>query len=286
MNIALVFPRTKYPSGDIPLGVAYLASYIRKNIHRDYVSYLKKTFSQEKFDLVGISAMTTMIESAYLTAAIAKNYNPKVKVLLGGPHASVMSEESIKNKYIDAIAIGEGEETFLGFVRNMDNLSNAPGIHYKKDGSVIKNPPGMIIEDLEKIPYPAWDLLEMEEYGRSWFQLDSIADIRGTSIISSRGCPYQCSYCQPTLNIMFGKHIRKRPPADIVGELKALKYGYSMQGFNFVDDTFIVDKNWVKSVCEEIIKERKKYGISHSSQSFGHWHWVHWPSTSYWKDWR
>lgn len=268
MNIALIFPRIKYPSGDIPLGVAYLASYLRNNInckvkildttfHPNYVSYLKKALSRKKFDLIGISAMTTMIEAAYLAASVAKSYNPKIKVLLGGPHATMMPEESLRNEYIDAVALSEGEETFLEFVQNLNNPEKVAGIYYKKNGSIKKNPLRTMIDKLDKLPYPAWDLLEMEVYSRFWFQLDSISpDIRGTSIIASRGCPYQCSYCQPTLDILFGKKIRKRSAANIVGELKALKYGYGMQGFNFVDDTFVVDRDWVLSICNEIIKEK------------------------------
>ena len=270
MNIALIFPRTKYPSGDIPLGVAYLASYLRNNIncniqiidttfHSDYSSYLKKNISNGKFDVVGISAMTTMIDAAYLAANIAKDYNPKTKVLLGGPHATMMLEDSLKNKHIDAVVIGEGEKTFLEFVLNIHNLDNVSGIWYKENGSIKKNAQREMVKNLDDLPYPAWDLLEIEKYIHSWFQLDSISpDIRGVSVIASRGCPYKCSFCQPTLNEIFGKKIRKRSAINIVGELKALKYGYGIEGFLFVDDTLAIDKDWVLSICNEIKKENLK----------------------------
>jgi len=94
----------------------------------------------------------------------------------------------------------------------------------------------------------------MDDYFKHWFQLDGVAPgLKGTNILATRGCPFKCAYCQPTLDKLFGKGVRKRSPGNVADELEYLKDRYGISGFLFADDTFIADKKWVQSFCQELI---------------------------------
>jgi len=168
-----------------------------------------------------------------------------------------MPEETLKNEQVDAVCTGEGEETILELVNNNFSFEGVKGIWYKKKGVVVKNLPREPIEDLDKLPFPERDSFDMDKYMEYWFQLDSVAgNLRGVNILASRGCPYKCSYCQPTLETLFGKKLRKRSPKNIVDELEYLKEKYNINAFIFDDDTFIIDKGWVSEICSLMISRK------------------------------
>ncbi len=266
MKVAIIFPRYKYASGDVPLGVCYLASYLKKStpaevtiidttFHKDKKT-IKNIILENKFDIVGISAMSSMINDAFWIAELIKKTSPHTFIIIGGPHPTVLPNETICNPSVDAICIGEGEITFAELVNKRGNAKGVAGVWYKKQGKVIKNPDRTPISDLDSLPYPALDLVDLDNYLKCWFQLDSVKKgLIGINIIASRGCPYNCSYCQPTLRKIFGSTVRKRSPKNIVNELKFLKEKYGITAFNLVDDTFVFDKEWVVTICNGMIEE-------------------------------
>ena len=259
MNIALIFPRTRYPSGQPPLGILYLAAYLRResNAHLDVIDftfrkkpfdYLRQSLSARRYDVIGLSVMTSMVRDAERASAIARETNPQALVLWGGPHPTVLPGDTVALPHVDAVAIGEGEETLLELVRRNGDPSGVSGIWYKTaDGEVVRNPPHPLIEDLASLPLPARDLVDMKTYARAWYSLTA-ADptLLGTSVITTRGCPYSCTYCQPTLRQLFGKKVRRRSVDDVLNELVHLKEAYGLNAFMFEDDTFIIHRPWVK----------------------------------------
>lgn len=265
VKVALVFPRFRYPTGDLPLGIAYIASSLLKNTNAEvkmidttfFESYdeVEEIFRQDNFDFVGISLMTPMIKDAKKVMAIAKKYNPSCKIVLGGPHPTAMPEESLKLG-ADAVVIGEGEFTFSEIVNN-NSFKDVKGVFYKDGDNVIKNEPRAPIENLDDVPFPAWHMFPVEKYFKYWFQLDSVSyNLKGMNLMTSRGCPYRCSYCQPTLALVFGKKVRRRSVENVIAELKELKEKYGINAFNFDDDTFNVDKEWVRQLCRRMIEEK------------------------------
>jgi len=248
MRVVLVYPRFKYPAGDIPHGPLFLASYLRENLGAD-VSILDTTFNpsleyvesflkKKKPDVVGIYVSTIAFDDALKVASIAKRLCPFV--IAGGPHATIMPESLIEKDDIDVVVIAEGELTFTEIIKSLDankGLDKIKGICFKKNGKLIKTKPREPIEDLDSIPFPAWDLLDMEKYINSWFQLDPIPNLRGTCIIASRGCPFNCKFCQPTLRMIFGNKLRIRSPENVIGEIKRLKKEYKINALWFSDDT-------------------------------------------------
>lgn len=267
-KIALVFPRCKYPTGDIPLGVIYIASELSKlnGIHIDIIdttfiknpkNHIYHHFKNNEYDLVGFSVMTSMLKDAFEMSAIIKVNNPDLKIIFGGPHPTVAPELTLENENIDAVCIGEGEKTMRDLVEAGIRFEGIEGIWYKQDGNIIKNPQRKVINNLDELDFPLRDLLDMNRYLKEWFQIDSVsASLKGTNLIASRGCPYKCTYCQPTLSTIFGKKIRKRTPENIVEELIFLKDRYKIEGFMFQDDTLIIDKKWILNICNEIIKNK------------------------------
>lgn len=267
MDVALVFPRYKYVSGDAPLGVSYIASNIRQKtdakitvidttFHKDKEE-IKKTILKNNFDIIGISTMTTMINDALRIAEFVKKRKPRAKVILGGPHPTVMPEETLSNKNVDAVCIGEGEEAFVDIIKNKGSFENIIGIWYKKRGKIIKNEARGPINDISALPFPAVDMLPLQKYFENWFQLDSVAfNLKGINIITSRGCPYQCTFCQPTLFKIFGNIIRRRSPENVADEIEMLKNKYNINAFMFQDDTLVVDRQWVYDLCNLLISRK------------------------------
>ncbi len=262
MKIAFIFPRLKYPSGDPPVGMALLSRISYQKLGKpplvlDTTFYkrpheiIKQRLEEFKPDLVGISLMTTMLTDALQVAKLIKVILPGSKVLLGGPHPTIAPHETLSEPAVDAVAIGEGEEIISDIIENDIDFENIKGITYRKGNQIISNPPAPVISDLSQLPLPAWELFPMQDYFNNWFQLDCISlNLRGTTVIASRGCPFNCSFCQPTLNKIFGKKLRLREPGSIKKELEYLIDRFDINAFAFQDDTFTVNKDWIYQVCD------------------------------------
>ena len=257
MKIVLIFPRLRYASGDPPLGLAYIASYIKKHSTHD-IKIIDPLFQEIDYtaDVYGIYITITMFSDALKIAEQIKEKNKNALVVAGGPNTTILPEETLKNPNIDVISIGEGELTFLDIVNNKDNLKKVKGIWYKENGKIVKNPSREPIKNLDFLPFPAFESLPMEKYIKMWFQLDGVKlkNIRGTNIITSRGCPYNCSFCQPTLRTIFGNKIRTRSAKNIIEEIIYLKKIFNINSISFEDDTFIFDKKRIYELCDLIIK--------------------------------
>ena len=264
MRILLVFPRFKYPSGDPPLGVAYLASTLRQadveveifdaTFVKHPLTGLREKLRTAPYDAVGITALTSMISDVQDIAALVKQTSPATKVIIGGPHATVLPAETLALPGVDAVAVGEAENSLRRLVELDLDFSRVPGFYYLSGGQIVDTGPTPFVEDIATIPYPAWDLLPMKQYLGVWYQLDAVAyGLRGTSIIASRGCPYDCAYCQPTLRSIFGRRLRHRSVDNIMGELVELKERYAIKGVMWLDDTFGVNRAWLAELCQALV---------------------------------
>jgi len=264
LRIALVFPRTRYPSGQPPLGILYLAAYLRQHVDCEIdvidptfehhpLAYMETALKAKPYDLVGISVMTPMLNEALFASRVAKGLPHDPLVVWGGPHPTVMPEQTMGYPEVDAICLGEGEETFLELIQRGGDPQDVAGMWYRADGEIVRNPPRPMIADISRLPFPARDLIPMDAYIRAWYSLTSAdPNLTGTSVIGSRGCPYSCTYCQPTLRRIFGRKVRRRSVDDIIAELEHLKTTYNIQAFMFEDDTFIANGGWAYEFCERL----------------------------------
>jgi radical SAM superfamily enzyme YgiQ (UPF0313 family) len=265
MKVLLVFASYDYlknvTSKQFPLGLGYLASYLvskkidvkiadlRYGNRREFIRLLK----EYNPDIVGISCMTPNQNEAYKTARTVKRILDNPLVVLGGVHATFMYEEILKKiREIDVVVIGEGEITLYEICRAWENnfsaknLSGIKGIAFRYNDTFIVTPPREKIEQLDDLPIPAFDRLvlpDIETY------LKRSADL---PVLTGRGCPFNCAFC--STSVMHGRKYRKRDPVKVVDELEYLKNRYNHDSFSIVDDTFTVDKERTKKICEGIIR--------------------------------
>jgi len=265
-DLLLIYPRLHYPSGDVPLGILYLASSVRAKLgitpeildlsfSKKPVEAVRAALRESRFQWVGLSAMVTMAAAARRMAEAVREMQPEAKIILGGPHATTLPESCAQGPF-DFLALGEAEETLPELIRKGGGEGVA-GVWFRQDRGWTRNEPRPVIPELDSIPFPAFDLIDLGQYKRLWFQLDTLGrPIAGTSVLATRGCPYRCSFCQPTLDRLFGPRLRKRSPENIVSELALLKDRFQIDGFIFLDDTLIVDRKWTGELARKMIAAR------------------------------
>jgi anaerobic magnesium-protoporphyrin IX monomethyl ester cyclase len=249
-----------------PLGLLYLAAYILKNGNHkirildtqveelDYKK-IKQKIEQLKPDLVGIQAMTFTLIDVIKTAKIVKEIDPNIKVVLGGPHVNIFPDETIKMPCVDYLIMGEGEIVFSEFLDNIDDekkLKKIKGIIYKtKAGKIIKTGISPFISDLDAIPFPARKLTPYKKYSSLLARRTPV-----TTMFTSRGCPYNCAYCdRPHL----GKVFRARSAKNVVDEMEEC-VSMGIKEFLIYDDTFTIDRNRAFAICDEIVRRKLDIG--------------------------
>ncbi len=244
----------------LPIGLGYLAAVLERENHEVKIvdcpvlgidcSALQQVIQEFNPDIIGITSMTTTIDSAFAVAKTAKETKPDAVVVIGGPHVTFMDEQTLRDvPSIDVVVRGEGEQTIVELaqkVANQESLSDVAGITIRKGKDIIRTQDRSYIENLDDLPFPSLKHFQLDDYrvfGRRIFP-----------VMSSRGCPFQCSFC--ITSRIFGKRTRMRSPENVVSELEWLKNNYGADSYTFFDDTFTLDKNRVNKICDELI-ERK-----------------------------
>jgi len=199
-------------------------------------------------NVVGITSVTPTIKSALLAAHIAKETCPNAVVVLGGPHATFMDSQILsENPDVDIVVRGEGEETLLELLRHLfgsGDLQAVSGISFRKNGQIIRTSNRPFIQNLEELPRPAYQYFSLNRY--QFFGKTILP------ILTSRGCPFQCSYCVSSR--MVGKMFRARSPNSVADELEWLRDVHGAGAFSFYDDAFTYDESRAIKICEEIRK--------------------------------
>jgi len=253
----------------LPIGLPYLAAVLEKDEHEiEVIDCEALEIDHEKLGLklasikpnvVGITSTTPTIQSALQSARVAKEACPNVVVVLGGPHATFMDEQILNDEAaVDIIVRGEGEQTIselMHHVLDFGSLHEVAGITFRKDGQIIRTPNRPLIQDLDELPYPAYKYFPLRKY--------QIAGRLILPVITSRGCPFQCSFCVSTQ--MFGKKFRMRRVKNVVDEIEWLRDTYGADAFTFYDDAFTLDIERAIEICDEI--KRRKIGIPWSCQT-------------------
>lgn len=244
-----------------PLGIAYMAGVLQENnIDVEIVDAsaedmdfkdVEKELLKRKPDLVALTALTPTIGRALETAQVVKETLPDSIVVMGGYHPTFNFIETLEDENVDIVIRGEGEYIMLNLVQALENqssLHDVKGIVFEDKNSkeIVVNPEAPLIQDLDELPFPALNLLPMKKYRL----LDM--DTHMTTMITTRGCPMQCSFCSSAA--MHGKKIRERSVENIVDEIEYLKTNYDIDTIAFMDDTFTLKKRKVMAICDEILK--------------------------------
>jgi len=241
-----------------PLGLCSLAAMLKSkgygdilgiDLNLDSISDFKREI--RKADIIGISVVSKVFPDVVELSRELKKINPKVKICLGGPHPSLEPRDCISPKTIDFVIVGHGENSFYQLVEVLDNkkdFSKIKGLCYKKRGKIKISKSCEFVKDLDELPFPIFDSFPLQKYTRMRF-------FPIAPIISSRSCPNVCTICQPALRKIAGPY-RKRSIKHVIDEMKELRKKYNIRLFDFVDNTFTINKNWVMDFCKELKKER------------------------------
>ena len=261
MHITLINPPspTGAPSSRfIPLGLGYLVAYLEAHQFEvtiiDYQTQkmtkeeLANVLSDNQPRIVGVTTSTLTYRSAIDIIKTVKETLPKCFTILGGPHVTVLDNQTLyETPEVDIIVRGEGEKTLLEiaeFISNqkIENISNIKGITFRKHDQITRTGDRPFIKDLDELPHPAFDHFVLDKY--------SISGKKYLPIITSRGCPFQCTFCLASK--MCGTGFRTRSPEKVADELEWLRDVHKADIFAFYDDTFTFNMNRAYKICEEI----------------------------------
>ena len=280
MKVLLVNPASAMWTSrrHIHMGLGYLAGSLRAAGH-DVTLFdgeveresLDVRLSREPFELVGISSPTPLIYAAWEAAGVARKHG--AITILGGPHLTLMPAESMQQATVDLVVRGEAEETILEIVDALaadpGELAGGPdgprifraaawagilGLSYRDgDGRIVHNSQRPLNPHVDDIPWPAYDLFKIERYTNLQPLTDGLdAHARAFTIVTSRGCPYQCIYCSKPIT---GHTWRARKPAEVVKEWAYLVREMRATEIGVTDDVWNLDIKRAKELCRLLIAE-------------------------------
>lgn len=265
MKITLIYPGISWSGFDtfgkrdcgecnfIHHGIGSIAAYLKKNKHivsyldlrqlknwKDFEDNIKKSTNE----VFGISSTTVDFDYSIKAAKIIKKNKPNSIVIVGGVHPTVRPKDALKIKYFDHVVRGEGELVMLQLLESIEKK--------KKTKKLIEGLPC----PLDDIPSIDRDLFNHKQ-GEMNNPFMSDMEIPFTTVMSSRGCPYNCTFCQPAERMVFGGRVRLRKISDVVDELKTIKKEYGLKSFLIHDDLFILSKERI----EEFVDLYKRSGV-------------------------
>jgi len=250
-----------------PLGMMQVAAYLRRRGDFDIkivdmapakVSYedIGKEILDYRPSWLGISSLTFESDGLHRLAAIAKEVQPDLPVVVGGPHPSAYTEQVMADPHIDYAVIGEGEVTADEFdqaIRTRSAVDQIDGLAWRDNGSVRINPLQRYIEDLDALPFPAWDLIDIPRY-RDFDRMSRCGTNDYMVLFTTRACPFQCLYCHK----MFGKGFRTRSPENVLAEIRTLYEQHNVRELEIVDDIFNCDLPRAKQIFDMILESGMK----------------------------
>ncbi len=271
VRVTLVYPN--YGEGrrskHFPFGLAYVAASMMKAGAQVTVVDMEgsdltvdrafRLITESSPDIVGFGGMVTRYRIVRELGTRLRKEMPGVFMIAGNSGASTLPELYLGNCGIDAVVMGEGEETSAELVSRLeegDDWRDVNGLAYLDDGKLTSSGERHLIGDLDTLPHPAWDLFPVESYIRSPDHRQKTQP--HMEVVASRGCPYGCVYCYH----IYGRRVRRRSPDSVVSEIQELVDRYGIEYTGFPDDLFTSDRDFVLEVCRLI--RQKLPGISWS----------------------
>jgi radical SAM superfamily enzyme YgiQ (UPF0313 family) len=257
----------------LPLGLLAIGSVLKRAGHQvkildlrisnspdEELSSVMKSFNPQ---VVGIGVMTIECKYGFIDAAKVKKLNPDVTIIFGGPHCSHEPRFILNDPNVDLMVSGEGDLTIAELIDALEqgrDIENISGIAYKKNGSYIRTADRPVIRDLDKFDQE-YDLINLERYFNFQSSMDFFPVFRNKRflpLVTSRGCPFKCTYCHD----IFDKSIQYRSPKAVVDEIEYLINKYGVREFHIVDDVFNVNMKRAKIVLDAIIQKNLNIHIS------------------------
>ena len=270
MKIVLVQPPNLQRSGDWkkmkvsrpPINMALMASCLRQFEHEPFIydfdwfegsiDEMSALILSKKPRVVGFTCLTPRIEITLSIAARIKEFDPEVKIVIGGAHVNAVKEQSLYTTAIDYAIYGEAEESFIELLKAIEtdgDFDKIQNLIYRKSGKVTMNSARPFIQNLDELPFPAWDLLNLQDYK------DPVIfnDIH-MGVMTARGCPWNCIFCSS--GVIWGRKVRFRSAENVADELQHIAKKLEITNVMFYDDTFTLNKTRFLKICEEMIKRK------------------------------
>lgn len=274
MKLSLIFPSwtfvfrkmakvAKGASTFPPLNLAYLAAIAEKAGHQvqlidgeaETMNFADILEEVNKFspDLIGLTATTSFFHLV-VDYATALKKETSARIVVGGPHTTYFREK-VFYECFDYSIIGQCDATFGLFLNELGKGNLCPDIHgilFRRNSQIVFTGDNPQVSELDSIPSPARHLLKTELY--------NIGTMRGrkryTSIMTSRGCPFSCAFCNTSI---YGNRVRRRSVGNVISEIKQIINDFGTEHFYFLDDTLTLDRNYMLNLCSEIKKNRLKF---------------------------
>lgn len=265
MKIMLIYLETLKT---MPMGLMYIGTVLKEDgkdvriiglgdSKGNNEQYVTKELATYKPDVVGISVLTPDVVRSLEVAKTVKDFDSGIKVIVGGPHPSIMPTDLLlKSKDIDICVIGEGELTIVELINVLqkgENLGKVNGISFRNEKSEpVVTRRREFIANLDDLPFIERELIPPDILTRRGGYPPGYPSMY---IVTSRGCPFQCTFCKPTEDIIFGRKIRRRSVQNVINEIKMLKDRYDIGGLWINDDTLFTSKTWLDEFCDRMIHE-------------------------------
>ena len=251
--------REPYP----PLGTLYAASRLRQEGHevalsdsmlargtsefqRDLERFRPELVAlyEDDFNYLSKMCLTNMRRAAFDKARLAKAAG--AFVVVHGSDATDRLEEYLREP-IDAAIVGEGEETLSELARGVSSgLERIPGLAFLSDGRLVRTADRAFLRDLDALPFPAWDLVDVERYRSAWLERH---DFFSVNMVTTRGCPYHCNWCAKPI---YGQRYQSRSPSSVASELAFVRSTVRPDHVWFADDIFGLKPGWVETFASEV----------------------------------
>lgn len=253
-----------------PLGLLYIGAVLEQAGHQVEIvpadllqlgwKQIQNRVKEFRPDIVGVTSTTENRFQSFRLIKEAKQADPSVLTILGGPHASMAAKDCLEHiPELDLVARGEAENTMLELCqaweanKDLKSVSSINGLSLRVDGQIQSNPPQPPILELDTLPYPAFHLIPFDRYNFK-FEVPGKGFLPAVNLMSSRGCPFECNFCATPIN--WGRHVRMRSPENVVQEIENLIERYGVKVIFFFDDTFNANPKRLERICD-LILERK-----------------------------
>ena len=254
MRIAFIYPSIQFDMEHhfipLPMGLLSLTAVVQKKYDSNvdifdsrHGAELPDLSTVNQYDVIGFTAMSMQITHALNLAKTLKDAGFTGKLVFGGPHASVAPDHLKEQPFIDAIFIGESEETFIEYLHFLQGKPHALQRLWLRDDDKQWNwyQGKNFISNLNTLPFPARE--KYEKY---------VKKSRTINMTTTRGCPFKCNYCQPTKRVLYGDEIRRRSVDSIILEIENAVSLFAINNFSIDDDTFTFNKKIVLDFCERV----------------------------------
>jgi len=266
MKILILRPDSEVYTSTPPLGILSLAAYFREKGGYDVdifdgraagvtIPELVDRVKSSQPDVVGISLFAMERLEGHEAAHEIKKALPGVTIIMGGPYPTTEIQETLQNPSVDFAVAGEGEISGLELLQALENESlpeAIQGVAWRRNGEVNEPEMRPFIKDLDELPQPAWDLLNLEEYFYNKHKPAPMnlyqKNVKAAPIICSRGCPYRCVYCHN----LFGKQLRRHSIPYIVDQIEYLHKEKGVEEIEIVDDIFNLDLEWTRDFADTV----------------------------------